>query len=373
MSTADLRTTVRAILDELDDDVRARIVDRLVARAAKAAAGWTPTPPSQRFVVEAQSFADAARRIGHADAEDVTEHLRRATRAFLAGDHSTARAVFEAILPPIASMEIDLGQHELVEEVLGIDAHMCVAQYVATVYTATPMRDRVDAILRTIEDVEGVATLSDPVKAMEDVMAGALPDLDAGKRALALGVFHSSGTIHRLPGRQPRCGGRGGSRRPLGRTSGGRVAHRRALEGELLRPVDEAIADRVGDAGLADRGMPGGRRPLARDEGGGAFAAVFDDFQEIAAFGIGERGEQLVVDRQEIEFGEPGEETRIRAVPATDRQVVEQPRRAHVGRREAMATRALDEGRREPGLPDPRRAGDQESVVVTDPRAGAQM
>ncbi len=179
MSTADLRTTVRAILDELDDDVRARIVDRLVARAAKAAAGWTPTPPSQRFVVKAQSFADAARRIGHADAEDVTEHLRRATRAFLAGDHSTARAVFEAILPPIASMEIDLGQHELVEEVLGIDAHMCVAQYVATVYTATPMRDRVDAILRTIEDVEGVATLSDPVKAMEDVMAGALPDLDA--------------------------------------------------------------------------------------------------------------------------------------------------------------------------------------------------
>lgn len=50
------------------------------------------------------------------DPDDVTEHLRRATKAFLAGDHASARAVFEAILPPIASVDIDLGQHELVEE-----------------------------------------------------------------------------------------------------------------------------------------------------------------------------------------------------------------------------------------------------------------
>jgi hypothetical protein len=179
LSAADLRTAVRGILDELDDPPRAAIVDRLVARAAKGVTGWTPARPSRRIVEDAQSFADAARRLGHADAEDVTEHLRRATRAFLAGDHSTARAVFDAILPPIARVEIDLGQHELVEEVLGIDAHVCVAQYAASVYTSTPMRDRAAAILRTIEDVEGVATLADPVKAMEGVTAGALPDLDA--------------------------------------------------------------------------------------------------------------------------------------------------------------------------------------------------
>jgi hypothetical protein len=166
-------------LEKLDEDVRATIVDGLVARAAKGTTGWTPARPSRRVVAEAQSFADAARRIRHADAEDVTEHLRLAMRAFLAGDHSTARAVFEAILPPIASVEIDLGQHELVEEVLGIDAHVCVAQYVTSVYTTTPVRDRAHAILRTIEDVRGVATLSDPVKAMEDVTAGAVPDLDA--------------------------------------------------------------------------------------------------------------------------------------------------------------------------------------------------
>lgn len=75
-SAADLRTAVRAILDELGEDVRATIVDRLVARAAKGATGWRPARTSQRIVADAQSFADAARRIGHADPEDVTEHLR---------------------------------------------------------------------------------------------------------------------------------------------------------------------------------------------------------------------------------------------------------------------------------------------------------
>jgi hypothetical protein len=41
----------------------------------------------------------------------------------------------------------------------------------------TPVRDRPDAILRAILRVEGLGTLSRPVKDMEDVTAGALPDL----------------------------------------------------------------------------------------------------------------------------------------------------------------------------------------------------
>ena len=128
---------------------------------------------------EAESFADAARHIGYADRGDVTEHLRRASKAFLAGDHASARAVFEAILPPIASADIDLGQHELVEEVLGVDTRACVAQYVASVYTTTPLRDRAGAILRAIEQVEGVGTLLSPIKDIRDVSAGVLPDLTA--------------------------------------------------------------------------------------------------------------------------------------------------------------------------------------------------
>jgi len=179
MSAPELRAAVRAVLDELDEDVKASVVDTLIGRATKASSGWRPARPSQRIVEDAQSFADAARRIGHADPDDVTEHLRRATKAFLAGDHASARAVFKAILPPIARGDIDLGQHELVEEVLGVDAQACVAQYVASVYTTTPLRNRADAILRALEQVEGVGTLLSPIKDMEDVSAGVLPDLRA--------------------------------------------------------------------------------------------------------------------------------------------------------------------------------------------------
>jgi hypothetical protein len=179
MSAPELRAAVRAVLDELDEDVRASVVDTLIGRAAKASSGWRPARPSQRIVEEAQSFADAARHVGHADPDDVTEHLRRAMKAFLAGDHASARAVFEAILPPIAGVDIDLGQHELVEEVLGVDVRACIAQYVASVYTTTPLRNRADAMVRALEQVEGVGTLLRPIKEMEDVSAGVLPDLRA--------------------------------------------------------------------------------------------------------------------------------------------------------------------------------------------------
>lgn len=55
----------------------------------------------------------------------------------------------------------------------------CVAQYAASVYTTTALRERADAIVRVLEQVEGVGTLSSPIKDMEDVCAGALPDLGA--------------------------------------------------------------------------------------------------------------------------------------------------------------------------------------------------
>ncbi|MEP7307256.1 MAG: hypothetical protein ABJA98_17230 [Acidobacteriota bacterium] len=50
--------------------------------------------------------------MGYADPIDVSEHLRLGSLAFHAGDHVTARGVFEALLPPIAVEDIDLGQHE---------------------------------------------------------------------------------------------------------------------------------------------------------------------------------------------------------------------------------------------------------------------
>ena len=177
MTAPELRAFVRGVLNELDPDARSTIGDALVARAVKGRAGWRPHAPSQRIVDDAKSFADAARVVGNADPADVSEHLRLGSKAFLAGDHASARAVFEALLPPIAVADIDLGQDELVEEVLGVDTHGCVAQYVTSVYTTTPLADRAAAVQAAIEHVEGVSPLLNPIKDMEDVSAGTLPDL----------------------------------------------------------------------------------------------------------------------------------------------------------------------------------------------------
>jgi hypothetical protein len=57
MSALELRAAVRAVLDDLDEDARASVVDTLIARATKATSGWKPTRPSQRIVEEAESFA----------------------------------------------------------------------------------------------------------------------------------------------------------------------------------------------------------------------------------------------------------------------------------------------------------------------------
>jgi hypothetical protein len=60
-----------------------------------------------------------------------------------------------------------------------------------------------------------------------------------------------------------------------------------------------------------------------------------------------------------------------RIITATDGELVEQARCAHVGGSEAMAARALGEGRSQPALPDPSGPGDQEIVVIANPGAGA--
>ena len=49
-------------------------------------------------------------RVGQAEPFDVDAYLRQGVAASLAGEHATARRIFEALLLPIANAEIDLGQ-----------------------------------------------------------------------------------------------------------------------------------------------------------------------------------------------------------------------------------------------------------------------
>jgi hypothetical protein len=67
LSAPELRAVLRGILDEVDEDVRTKLGDRLLAQATRGSSGWKPARPSPRIVADAQAFAEAARRVGEAD------------------------------------------------------------------------------------------------------------------------------------------------------------------------------------------------------------------------------------------------------------------------------------------------------------------
>lgn len=179
MTAEELRPFVRHALERLQDEPRAELVDSLIARAASGSSGWRPRAPARRIVEEVERFAQVGRQIGSAEPHAVDGYLRQGIKASLAGEHETAHRVFEALLLPIADAEIDLGQHELVDEVLTVDVHECAARYALSVYLGTPLEDRADALEHAIDAVCGLASFWSPLEQMERVAAGPLPELDA--------------------------------------------------------------------------------------------------------------------------------------------------------------------------------------------------
>jgi tetratricopeptide (TPR) repeat protein len=179
MTAEELRSFVRDALERLDEEPQRELLDALLLRAAKGSSGWKPSGPSRRVVDEVRRFAEAARRIGYAHPHEVDGYLRQGTKAFLAGDHATAREVFEALLPAIGDGEIDLGQHEMIDEVLAVDVLECAAQYVASVYLTAPLEERAEALCTAMDAVQGAASFWQPIEQMERVAPTRLPELDA--------------------------------------------------------------------------------------------------------------------------------------------------------------------------------------------------
>lgn len=172
-----LRTIVREILPWLDEAARARLVNTLIDRAARGASGWTPPGPSAKLVAHVQVFAAAARRRGQANAQEVDDYLRQATHAFLSRHYPAAFAIFRALLLPAAHGEIDLGQHEMLDEVLRVDIADCAAQYVVSTYMTSAPAKRAQAVLAAIDDVRTDGHFMRPVQEMERVAVEALPGL----------------------------------------------------------------------------------------------------------------------------------------------------------------------------------------------------
>ena len=179
MSAEALREVVHQVLLELDDRAHARVVSSLIARAARTGSGWAPAAVSDEQVAEVLAFVKAAERVGQADPSEVDEYLRRGSAAFLRKDYASAHRIFGALLPPIGEGNIDVGQRELVEDVLGADVAECAAQYVVSAYMLAPVAERAEAVRAAIDEVHGVGHFWEPLRELQRVAVEPLPDLAA--------------------------------------------------------------------------------------------------------------------------------------------------------------------------------------------------
>ena len=177
LSADALREVVREMLLELDDKAHNGVINSLIQRAARGGSGWAPAAVSDDKVAEALAFAKAAERIGQADPSEVDEHLRRASGAFLRKDYSAAHRIFGALLRPIGDGEIDLGQHEMVDEVLGADTTACAAQYVVSTYMLSSPAERATAVRAAIDEVQGLGHFWEAIRELERVAVEPLPGL----------------------------------------------------------------------------------------------------------------------------------------------------------------------------------------------------
>jgi len=177
LDAGELRTLIRDMIPWLDDATHARLVNVLVDRAARNS-GWVPEGPGDAAVREIEAFAAAAKRVGCADPSEVDAYLREGSNAFLGMNYRGAFEIFRALLIPVGYGDIDLGQREMLDEVLGVDTAACAAQYVVSMYMIAMPRNRGKAVLSAIDDVRSIGHFWAPLRELERVAVEPLPELD---------------------------------------------------------------------------------------------------------------------------------------------------------------------------------------------------
>src|SRR5437773_1125423 len=101
--------------------------------------------------------------------------------------------------------------------------------------------------------------------------------------------------------------------------------------------VQQAVADRVGQGRLAEVVVPLGGWQLARDDRVGAIA-ILQELEEVAALRILDRRQPPVVDDEDIEAGELGEQADVGAIGPGQGELVEEARSPAVAGAIALAT-----------------------------------
>lgn len=178
MNAEDLRSFVRRLLAELEDGARARVLDRLLETAARHEPAVVVDRPSPDDVRDSVAFAESAAHAGYADPEDYDQHLRRGIRAFLARDYAAAASILGALLTPLSSCDVSLGEHETVDEMLDVDISECVLRQGVAVYMTTPAAKRAEAVAEVLEQMGILGPTFQPLTDLERAAVEPHPDLN---------------------------------------------------------------------------------------------------------------------------------------------------------------------------------------------------
>lgn len=177
-----LRLLVRNLALDLDTAARDELSDLVLERAARS--GWRPGRDAG-VAIRAAAFAKTATKTGFADPEGVDRHLRSADRAFFACDYETARGAYQPLFEMLGRGDVDLGQHELYEDVLTVGLHASATRFLAATVVVSDPSARVDALRAALQSVRDVARFHTPLREIERVLDGKLPDESAFLRGWA--------------------------------------------------------------------------------------------------------------------------------------------------------------------------------------------
>ena len=96
------------------------------------------------------------------------------------------------------------------------------------------------------------------------------------------------------------------------------LSHRLSVQSNSVAVMHQPVEDGVGERGIADGGVPLVDGNLAGHDGGAALISIVDDFEQIAAVGVGHRRHGEIVEDQEIGLGKRLHELRIASVSTSD-------------------------------------------------------
>jgi hypothetical protein len=141
-------------------------------------------------------------------------------------------------------------------------------------------------------------------------------------------------------------------------------SQRFSLQLDAMRGRNQSVHDGVGDGGLPDDFVPVLGWKLTGHDGGASTLPVFEYFEQVAAFAVGERREAEVVEDEDIGLRQAVHYFWIGAVSVSDKNFLKYSRNSRVQRAVSFTAGFMGKGAGKPGFSQSGLSGEDEVFVL---------